>query len=158
MAQLTDEVGLLARRIDALRPAPTLSGAAERRAPVRPEAESAPAPHGERSLQSPVRMGSAAMSGADLLVRRDASDPPLSPTNRERVDEVGDLGRWEDNEGLRARWLLVSEASVLAWFGAPDAVYPDGGGERWEYRRLVRGVRRNLSIALHRGRVVRFYP
>jgi hypothetical protein len=88
-------------------------------------------------------------------MRRESPDSPLPEKNQERVDEVG---KWTEHEELRARWLLASEAAVLAWFGAPDAVYVDGGAERWEYRRIVSGVNRSLYVYLHRGRVTRMHP
>lgn len=93
------------------------------------------------------------MSNTELLVRRDAFDPPLPPKNQRRVDE---FGPWEVGKEARTRWLLASEASLLAWFGTPDAIYTDGGEERWVYERVgSSGHRERVSIYLHRGRVIR---
>lgn len=153
--QLARTVEGLEERLDKLQRAPSLVGTPPRPAP--PEESDAPAtvPQEPPTPHDGGEVDSSSPPGADILVRREASDPPLPPTNQDHVDE---LRSWAEDESVRARWLLASEAAVLGWFGAPGAIYADGSAERWQYHRAVSGRTRIVTIYLHRGRVIRMHP
>jgi hypothetical protein len=79
-----------------------------------------------------------------------ATGPMLPPANFSRAKEIHE---WDDNEEVRRRWFLVSDADALAVFGTPTFVSGWETGERWDYSNDDWA----FSLCFLRGRLVHVF-
>lgn len=70
-------------------------------------------------------------------------------------DRVAQLAHWDEQPGLRLKWMFAGEIEALSWFGTPDRVYTSESAvnEYWEYGRSADGEGRR-TLVFSRGRLI----
>lgn len=78
---------------------------------------------------------------------------------RRRPDpaRLAQIEDWSERGATREKWMLAAERNVLEWFGTPDEMASDGGGEWWTYWRTANGmINHRYRFRISSGRVISF--